>query len=79
MRRLPAAAIPARAEVRVVLFGTGLASALKAAMGDAEPVTVTITKVHNATPRPGKITWDTKDHGSIEVSGAERFSVVSLP
>ena len=77
MRKLPAAAIPAKAQVRVVLFN-GLASALKAAMGDTEPVTVTIAKVHNATPRPGKITWDTKDHGSVEVSGAERFDVVSL-
>lgn len=38
-----------------------------------------IQKVENATPMPGRITWTSQAGRSVEVGGAQRVEVVSLP
>lgn len=63
-RVLPAAAIPVRSEVLVDL-GAGL-------------VPVTLRKIHNADPDPGRIRWETS-HGDVPVGGAQRVVVTRLP
>lgn len=44
--------------------------------GDPDPVTVSV--IHNGTPYPGRIVWETEDLEEIEVGGAEPVSVVAL-
>lgn len=65
MKTLPAAAIPKGALISVETF-TG------------QPVEAVIEKVHNSTPKVGRITWDT-DKGQLEVGGAQGVEVLSLP
>lgn len=65
MRALPAAAIKEGTAVRLPGF-----------IEDDE--SATISKVHNSTPRSGRITWET-DKGEVEVGGNQAVEVVRLP
>jgi len=65
VRRLPAAAVPRGAVVR-----------LESAPFRTE--TVTVAAVTNSTPRAGRITWTTAG-GPVEVGGSDLVEVVSLP
>ena len=43
--------------------------------GTVEDWTVTVRRIHNATPRVGRITWET-DKGPLEIGGAVPVTVL---
>lgn len=70
-RYLPAAAVPVGAVVRLPERPPRM---------DRESFReLAIIAVHNADPRPGRIRWETVESGDVEVGGADRVEVVSLP
>lgn len=63
---LPAAAIPAGAVVRLRVGVEGTRD-------------LTIKKAFNGTPFAGRVVWQTEEAGNVELGGAARIEVVSLP
>ena len=65
-------------ELPVAAIPVGSVVDLKDVVMDGAPFVVEVEAIHHSTPRPGLITWDTKNGPSFTLSAAQRVPV-NLP